>query len=124
MRFLLLVVTAMVKKYQEQYYKAIALCDAKGNSTEFITFMLRCILETTKQEIKVTDKVMDKVTDKSDDKILTLIRNNPSITIPEMMSTIPRRIIQAFGGKKKAQIVTAPNTSKIKPMSLVPLYIL
>ena len=75
----------MVKKYQEQYYKAIALCDAKGESTEFIAFMLRCILETIKQEIKVTDKVMDKVTDKSTDKILALIEENPTITIPEMM---------------------------------------
>ena len=81
-------VETMVKKYQGQYYKAIALCDAKGNSTEFIAFMLRCILETIKQEIKVTDKVMDKVTDKSEDKVLALIRSNASITIPAMMSQL------------------------------------
>ena len=74
-------VETMVKKYQEQYYKAMALCDAKGNSTEFIAFMLRCILETIKQEIQVTDKV----TDKSTDKILALIEENPKITIPDMM---------------------------------------
>jgi Fic family protein len=81
-------VETMVKKYQEQYYKAIAQSDARGDSTVFITFMLRCILETIKQEQIVTDKITDKVADKSEDKVLALIRNNPSITIPEMMSLL------------------------------------
>lgn len=84
--FAWLPVETIVKKYQQQYYKAIAQCDAKGDSTEFISFMLRCILETIKQGIKVTDKVTDKVTGKSEDKLLTLVKKNPSITIPEMMS--------------------------------------
>jgi Fic family protein len=81
-------VETMVKKYQEQYYKAIAQSDARGDSTVFITFMLRCILETIKQEQIVTDKATDKVTDKSEDKVLALIRNNASITIPAMMSQL------------------------------------
>ena len=84
--FAWLPVETIVKKYQQQYYKVISQCDAKGDSTEFISFMLRCILETIKQGIKVTDKVTDKVTGKSEDKLLALIEDNPSITIPEMMS--------------------------------------
>ena len=90
-------VETMVKKYQEQYYKAIAQSDARGDSTVFITFMLRCILETIKQEQIVTDKVMDKVTDKSEDKVLALIRNNASITIPAMM----RQLAMSDSGVRK-----------------------
>lgn len=86
--FAWLPVETIVKKYQQQYYKVISQCDAKGDSTEFISFMLRCILETIKQGIKVTDKVTDKVTGKSEDKLLALIEENPSITIPEMMSRL------------------------------------
>lgn len=90
-------VETMVKKYQEQYYKAIAQSDARGDSTVFITFMLRCILETIKQEQIVTDKETDKVTDKSEDKVLALIRNNASITIPAMM----RQLAMSDSGVRK-----------------------
>jgi Fic family protein len=90
-------VETMVKKYQEQYYKAIAQSDARGDSTVFITFMLRCILETIKQEQIVTDKVADKVADKSEDKVLALIRNNASITIPAMM----RQLAMSDSGVRK-----------------------
>lgn len=77
-------VETIAKKHQGEYYNAMAQSDAKGDSTVFITFMLRCILETIKQEIKVTDKV----TDKSEDKLLALIKENHSITIPEMMQRL------------------------------------
>lgn len=87
----------MVKKHQEQYYNAIAQSDARGDSTVFITFMLRCILETIKQEQIVTDKVADKVADKSEDKVLALIRNNASITIPAMM----RQLAMSDSGVRK-----------------------
>ena len=90
-------VETMVKKHQEQYYKAIAQSDARGDSTVFIAFMLRCILETILQEKIVTDKVTDKVADKSEDKILALIRNNASITIPEMM----RQLAMSDSGVRK-----------------------
>lgn len=90
-------VETMVKKYQEQYYKAIAQSDARGDSTVFITFMLRCILETIKQEQIVTDKITDKVADKSEDKVLALIRNNASITIPAMM----RQLAMSDSGVRK-----------------------
>jgi Fic family protein len=90
-------VETMVKKYQEQYYKAIAQSDARGDSTVFITFMLRCILETIKQEQIVADKVTYKVADKSEDKVLALIRNNASITIPAMM----RQLAMSDSGVRK-----------------------
>jgi len=86
--FAWLPVETIVKKYQQEYYQAIAQSDAKGNSTDFIVFMLKCILQTISEQQKVTDKVADKVTDKSGAKVLNLIQNNPSVTIPEMMQAL------------------------------------
>lgn len=47
----------IVKKHQQEYYKAIAQSDAKGDSTDFIVFMLKCILQTISEQQKVTDDV-------------------------------------------------------------------
>ena len=86
--FAWLPVETIVKQHQQEYYNAIAQSDAQGNSTVFIDFMLRCILQTIQEQQKVTDKVADKVTDKSENKILDLISQNPSVTIPEMMQKL------------------------------------
>ena len=55
--FAWLPVETIVKKYQQEYYKAIAQSDAKGDSTDFIVFMLKCILQTISEQQKVTDDV-------------------------------------------------------------------
>lgn len=86
--FAWLPVETIVKKYQQEYYKAIAQSDAQGESTLFIEFMLNCILQTIKEQQKVTDKVADKVTGKSRDKILNLIKANPTITITQLMQEL------------------------------------
>ena len=39
-------IESQIKKYQEEYYLAIANCDHNGNSTEFIEFILKIIDET------------------------------------------------------------------------------
>ena len=39
-------IESQIKKYQEEYYKAINNCNSKGDSTEFIEFMLKMIDET------------------------------------------------------------------------------
>ena len=86
--FAWLPVETIVKQHQQEYYNAIAQSDAQGNSTVFIDFMLRCILQTIQEQQKVTDKVTDKVADKSENKILDLIRMNSSVTISEMMQKL------------------------------------
>ena len=83
--FAWLPVETIVKQHQQDYYDAIAQSDSQGNSTIFITFMLRCILQTIKEQQKVTDKVAYKVTDKSEDKLLNIIRATPAITIRQLM---------------------------------------
>lgn len=86
--FAWLPVETIVKQHQQDYYNAIAQSDAQGDSTAFIAFMLRCILQSVKEQQKVTDKVADKVTDKSEDKLLNIIRETPSITIPQLMQML------------------------------------
>ena len=83
--FAWLPVETIVKQHQQDYYDAIAQSDSQGNSTIFITFMLRCILQTIKEQQKVTDKVAYKETDKSEDKLLNIIRATPAITIRQLM---------------------------------------
>lgn len=55
--FAWLPVETIVKKHQQEYYKSIAQSDAKGDSTDFIVFMLKCILQTISEQQKVTEDV-------------------------------------------------------------------
>ena len=86
--FAWLPVETIVKKHQQDYYDAIAQSDAQGNSTIFINFMLKCILQTIDEQQKVTDKVMDKVTDKSENKILNIIQATPTVTVAQLMEML------------------------------------
>ena len=86
--FAWLPVETIVKQHQQNYQDAIAQSDSQGNSTIFIIFMLRCILQTIKEQQKVTDKVAYKVTDKSEDKLLNIIRATPAITIRQLMQML------------------------------------
>ena len=55
--FAWLPVETIVKEHQQDYYNVIAKCDAAGNSTAFVEFMLKCLLdamenyEDTEEEI-------------------------------------------------------------------------
>ena len=86
--FAWLPVETIVKQHQQDYYDAIAQSDSQGNNTIFIIFMLRCILQTIKEQQKVTDKVAYKETDKSEDKLLNIIRATPAITIRQLMQML------------------------------------
>lgn len=81
-------VETIVKEHQQEYYDVIAKCDAAGNSTAFIEFMLCCLLDAMNQiegepeEVphKVADKVADKVANKSAQKVLMLLYENGHLT--------------------------------------------
>ena len=79
----------MVYANQQEYYDAIAVSTAKGNSGPFIEFMLGEIaktLKSTRNSVnKVTNKVTNKVINKSDIKALEIIAVNPNITIKGLM---------------------------------------
>ena len=43
--FAWLPVETIVREHQQEYYNVIAKCDAAGESTLFVEFMLQCLLE-------------------------------------------------------------------------------
>lgn len=75
-------IESLIKKYQEDYYKAIYNCNNTGNSNEFIEFMLKMINETVSDLLETT--AQETAQETTQEKILKLINNNPSITQIEM----------------------------------------
>lgn len=73
-------VETIVKEHQQDYYDAIAQSDKEASCTSFITFMLRCLL----QVLKETEESNQKSNWKSDRKVLSAMRQNPSVTIREL----------------------------------------
>ena len=69
-------VETIVKEHQQEYYRVIALCDSKGNSTAFIEFMLKCLLDALLE--------MEKSNQKSNQKILALIAQDATISMREL----------------------------------------
>lgn len=65
-------VETIVKEHQEEYYSVIAKCDAAGESTLFVEFMLQCLLEAmenySEPEGEVSEELHDKLRDKLHDK--------------------------------------------------------
>ena len=94
-------VETIVKEHQQDYYNVIAKCDATGNSTAFIEFMLRCLLDAMNQieeePEEVANKVADKVANKSAQKVLMLLYENGHLTRDELSE----RTGLSLGGIKK-----------------------
>lgn len=75
-------IESLIKKYQEDYYKAIYNCNNAGNSNEFIEFMLKMIDETVSNLLESATQETTQET--TQEKILKLIKQNPIITQVEM----------------------------------------
>ena len=75
-------IESLIKKYQNDYYKAIHNCNNKGNSNEFIEFMLKMIDETLDELLETTTQKTTQET--TQEKIIELIKKNPSITQKDM----------------------------------------
>ena len=73
-------VETIVKGHQQEYYAAIAASDISGKSTDFITFMLRCLLEALLE----MDESNQKSNRKSNRKILDAMRESSRISIREL----------------------------------------
>ena len=97
-------VETIVKEHQQEYYEAIAKSDAAGDSTVFVEFMLRCLLnamedydEADDDSAIVADKVADKVANKSAQKVMMLLYENGHLTRDELS----KRTGLSLGGIKK-----------------------
>lgn len=74
----------LVTKFELHYYNAIESSTAKGESTPFIEFMLEIILKSMQNTLQSDQKSNYK----SDQKILSLIKENSTITIRELMEIL------------------------------------
>ena len=81
-------VETIVKQHQQEYYNAIAQSDSVGNSTVFITFMLKCLKESLSElqasNQKSDQKTTQKTAQKTTQKILSLIQQKSNITRIEL----------------------------------------
>ena len=103
--FAWLPVETIVKEHQQEYYDAIAKCDAKGDSTDFIAFMLQCLHDAVAQSIKdgVAETVSENVDEEfesqfgnefgvkfgvkfgvNEKKVLLILRAMPNLTASEI----------------------------------------
>lgn len=82
--FAWLPVETIVKERQQEYYDAIARSDKRGEGTDFIVFMLRC-LRSALSELKESDQ---KSNLKSDQKIIQAMMQDSSVSIRELQDIV------------------------------------
>ena len=76
-----------IKKYQEEYHSAIANCDHKGNSTEFIEFMLKMIDETLDDLMESTSVQASHISSYVN-KLLGVMEVGVAMTTSELMEKL------------------------------------
>ena len=80
-------IESQIKKYQEEYYLAIANCDHNGNSTEFIEFMLKMIDETLEDLMDSTSVQANHVSSYVN-KLLDVMETGVAMTTSELMEKL------------------------------------
>ena len=78
-------VESIIRDRQSAYYQALADADNLANSTPFIEFMLKALLDALTE---VLAKTSVKVSLKTSEKMLVLIQGRPLITIAELAKAI------------------------------------
>ncbi len=125
--FAWLPVETIVKEHQQEYYHVIAQSDAAGESTKFVEFMLKCLLdamehyeETDQGAVpnKVQDRVHDKLHDKLHDKFPEL--SGKAINVLEVIkanSSFNAAMIGEQVGLSERQVKTY--ITKLKQVGLI-----
>ena len=80
-------IESQIKKYQEEYYLAIANCDHNGNSTEFIEFMLKMIDETLEDLMESTSVQASHISSYVN-KLLDVMETGVAMTTSELMEKL------------------------------------
>lgn len=85
--FLYLPIESRIYKYQDEYYKVIANCNEKGDSTEFILFMLKIIDETISDVTIHSDMLINQETIYIN-KLLDCMEKNVPVSANELMKKL------------------------------------
>lgn len=76
-----------IKKYQNEYYTSINNCNQKGNSTEFIEFMLKMIDKVLDELIENTQKEMNHISTYVN-KLLNIMEEGINYSPKELMEKL------------------------------------
>ena len=88
-------IESMIKKYQNDYYKAINNCNKKGNSNEFIEFMLKMIDEVLTELIESSSKEMTQ-NNIYINKLLSVMEFNIPMSANEIMEKLNIKSKETF----------------------------
>ena len=80
-------IESLIHKYQTEYYKVIDNCNKKGNSTEFIEFMLRMIDETLDGALSTPSVSINQETININ-KLLNCLESNVPLSANEIMQRL------------------------------------
>ena len=80
-------IESQIKKYQEEYYKVINDCNKKGESTEFVEFMLKMFDEVLDEAINTSFASITE-TDININKLLSVMEYNVPMTANEIMDKL------------------------------------
>ncbi len=80
-------IESQIHKYQEDYYESIANCNKKGNSTEFIEFMLKMIDETLDEALN-TPNTPPNEENININKLLNTLEKNTPLPAKEIMTKL------------------------------------
>ena len=80
-------IESQIKKYQEEYYKAINNCNSKGDSTEFIEFMLKMIDETL-LDLLDTTSIQSSHVSSYVNKLLEIMEPGVAMSSSELMEKL------------------------------------
>lgn len=80
-------IESQIYKYQDEYYKAIANCNKRGDSTEFIEFMLKMIDETIDETLTIPIAPITQET-LNISKLLACLEKNEPLSSNEIMEKL------------------------------------
>ena len=80
-------IESQIKEYQDEYYETINNCNLKGDSTEFIEFMLKMIDEILENLIESTSNEANHISTYVK-KLLDVMEGQPSMSTKELMDKL------------------------------------
>lgn len=88
-------IETQIQKYQDEYYKVIADCNTKGDSNEFIEFMLKMIDETLNEFIAESEDILIK-SNVYVNKLLEVMDDNIPMSANEIMDKLGIKSKETF----------------------------
>lgn len=108
--FLYVPIETQIKKYQEGYYDAIENCNKKGESTEFVEFMLKMIDDILDELIISVNSQVNYISAYVK-KLLDVMENNTHYTTTELMELLG---MKSRGSFRENYLIPALDSGVVK----------